>query len=240
MLLSSSPEGCSFLKSRKGCILNINVTEEDLSLKNKLYILYKIQKSPTPRTPFISIRSLTSHDMHMCFLMNSLTPYMPCLPNTHTHTCKQMHTWKRSHKIQQHTASGSSSASYITDCQTSIFIEVSSSNERHALPAAVLVSLAVNSPSPPGETYSKMLCQFVALYGFVNGVCSKCILTSAWLGGGWVEILPCFNTNTCSSLFFKLKKKMHRCVCVSVFASAVSGRGREPRGRDRGVTYKRL
>lgn len=51
MLLSSSPEGCSFLKSRKGCILNINVTEEDLSLKNKLYILYKIQKSPTPRYP---------------------------------------------------------------------------------------------------------------------------------------------------------------------------------------------
>lgn len=57
---------------------------------------------------------------------------------------KQMHK-KASHALMHsrtHTASGSSSVSYVTDIQTSIFIKVTSFNERHSLPAAVLVNLA--------------------------------------------------------------------------------------------------
>lgn len=158
--------------------------------------------------------------MHMNFLMSA-----PTHMHADAHMKALSHT-KNNTRI--HTAAGSSSASYITRCQTSIFIEVSSFNERHALPAAVLVSLAVNLPSPSGKTYSKMLCQFVALHSFNNGVWSKCILTSACFFFViylffLVEILCCFKTNTCNSLYRKMK-----CTDVCAFESVVSGRGREP------------
>lgn len=134
--------------------------------------------------------------------------------------------------IHIHTASGSSSASCITDCQTSIFIEVSAFYKRHALPAAALVSLAVNLPSPSGKIYSNMFCQFVAVFGFSNGVWSNIVPTSCLFLFLWLTGFP-VSTHMQLSL---PSSKMHRCV----FEGAFCGRGREPWGRDRGVTYKRL
>lgn len=154
-----------------------------------------------------------------------------------------MHTWKHSHKKNNthiHTASGSSSVSYITDCQTSIFIEVSSFNERHALPAAVLVSLAVNLPSPSGKTYSKRLCQFGKSWLRTSSVMAFGANASWPLLVFWLKHYVVWTpTNATLSLLYYHKLKCTD-VCVCVFVSMVSGRGREPWGRHRGVTYKRL
>lgn len=88
-----------------------------------------------------------------------------------------------------HTAWRPSSVSYITFCQTSISIEDTSFNERRALPAAVLPSLAVNLLPPSGQTYSIRLCQFCKSWHSAASVWSKYVLTCALFFSLWWRAL---------------------------------------------------
>lgn len=168
------------------------------------YILLLLSKTaPPPRPPILGIYlvQFTRDSILSCATAWPIiriivrSPYSDIPPEhtwTHTRRCtkRQCALWR----THAHTASGSSSVSYITDCQTSIFIKVTSFNERHSLPAAVLVSLAKkNMQSAPGKTYSRTFHQFVAFVQLPSRLfepqCSNlCQLCPLWFSlKSWAE-----------------------------------------------------